>query len=170
MKKHNKKLFIISIIVIITTVTISSAYAVTIVIRSKKEIQTDRINLVKKFNNEIGSQPQNKSLTERLSEGQKFKDSFQQLANEEAQQGLEIDEDKILTNDIEASVDALESLIRSYENDKSYLDLAKPDNKKDYELAKKKLDFLKALKEDYTNSKITAKDGLKKFDKVRELR
>lgn len=138
--------------------------------RTVKDIENEMEYVKKSFEEEYEKAPQNGTLNERLKAGKEFKDKLQQLAEEQSKFSTTTDERQNLQDSIDVSKDALESLVNSYEIDKSYLDPQKPDNKKDYDLAKKKLEFLKTLEEDFKNGKITATDGLKKFEKVKDIK
>ena len=179
--KKGKTFALISIaIIVIASVVMTSVYAingskkeaegakVSTAKRSRKEIQAERDRIIKKNDDEFGSKPNNKSLDERVAEGQKFKDSLLRLGREEAQLGpVAIDEDKQLSDAFFCDIDAEESTIRGYENDKGLLD--DPKNKAAYDIAKKRLDYLKSVKDDYSKGKINAKDAFKRLEKMKDM-
>ena len=132
--------------------------------QKKFEFQSKEAELKKSFSDNVENNPQDDNLDNRLAEGEQFKDSLKQIAKEEHQQGLGDNDDTILKNHIDANRDINKSVIQEYENDPTLLN--QPNCKANYDRAKKVLDAIQSLEDDYNSGKITAKEGLDKFNDI----
>jgi hypothetical protein len=122
--------------------------------------------LLDKYNEE--SKLQNRSDEERAKAGREFKENMKKLSEEAAKEGLEPEADKTaLLRSIEANKDVMKSAIRGYEG-KEYSKNAEA--KKDCEILKKKVEFLNSLQNEYTSGNISAKDGLVKFQQIKDIK
>lgn len=183
MKKSRIYVVIVLVFTVAVLLTMTSSFAENIIkqdaktdfsaVKTLEDFKSVDASLREKFKTEveqISIPTSEQGIKDRQDKSTKFKEDTWALGQQYNTLNLPIEkksDESELLNLIDLSKGGEQSKIISYDNDKSYL--TSPENMKDYEKIKKRLEFLNILEKDFKEGKLTAKEALSKFPQIKDI-